>query len=79
MTYLICNEGCHDTTYTEMSLNTNQLAFMLKFARENNKTGGGCQPVIQIYRKYKKSGEYYHYNYDDDLVKEEDVDVTTCE
>ena len=53
--YLICNEGCDDTTYTEIELNDEELKTLIKIAKENNKTGGGCKPIIHVYKDYKKN------------------------
>ena len=66
--YLICNVGCDDTTYTELSLSPYEYRALEKFAIENNKTGGGCKPVIEIYSEYKMENGYYYYDYDDNLV-----------
>ena len=66
--YLIENEGCDDATYTELNLTDNELKTLIRFAKENNKTGGGCKPVVRIYEKYTKD-EYYYSNEDDDLVE----------
>lgn len=70
--YLICNEGCHDITYTELSLSPYEYKVLEKFAIENNKTGGCCKPVIEIYSEYKKENGYYNYNYKDNLVPREE-------
>lgn len=57
--YLIENEGCDDTTYTEMDLSDDELKILIRFAKENNKTGGGCKPTINIYEKYCKEAHYF--------------------
>ena len=66
--YLICNEGCDDTTYTEIELNDEELKTLIKIAKENNKTGGGCKPIIHVYKDYKTDGDYYitesNFNYE---------------
>lgn len=59
--YLIVNRGCDDETYTELYLFENELETLIRFARENNKTGGGCKPVISIYEEYEKDDNgYFH-------------------
>lgn len=59
--YLIVNEGCDDATYTELYLFENELETLIRFAKENNKTGGGCKPVISIYEEYEKTDDgYFH-------------------
>ena len=53
--YLIRNEGCDDTTETEMDLSEYEYRVLEKFAVENNKNSHcGCQPRIEIYSNYKK-------------------------
>lgn len=71
MKYLIVNIGCHDDTYTEIELNEKEFEIIKKFGIENNKTGGGCCPVIEIYSKYELDQYgYWDYNYEDNLIKE---------
>ena len=58
--YLICNTGCHDTTYTEMVLTKEQLDILLVFGRMNNENSDyQCQPQISIYSKYEKTQTEY--------------------
>lgn len=67
--YLIRNEGCDDTTETEMDLSEYEYRVLEKFAVENNKNSHcGCQPRIEIYSNYKKEDEYYEYDYKDNLI-----------
>ena len=68
--YLIRNEGCDDTTETEMDLSEYEYRVLEKFAVENNKNSHcGCQPRIEIYSNYKKEDEYYEYDYKDNLIQ----------
>ena len=58
--YLICNEGCHDTTYTEMELTENQFNVLLVFGIMNNENSDyQCKPKISIYLKYEKEQTEY--------------------
>ena len=64
MKYLMVNVGCHDDTETELELSDKELEFLLKIVKENNKNGGGCKPVIEIYKEYEKKENTYGYYYD---------------
>lgn len=67
MKYLIINIGCHDETYTEMELDDTEFKTIMKFIKENNETGGGCKPKLEIYDAYKHiyDKNYDYYDYDD--------------
>lgn len=67
--YLIANIGCDDTTYTELSLNENELKILIRFAKENNKTAEGCMPIIRIYENYTKRDGWFEYSKSNDLVE----------
>lgn len=76
MKYLICNNGCHDTTYTEIDLNDKEFETLKRFIIENNKNGGGCCPTIEIFKNsdYKKDKwGYYQPDYTKNLVDEKEM------
>lgn len=57
---LICNDGCDDSTYTEIELSNEELNTLIKIAKANNKNSGyGCQPKIRIYKDYEKNEDYF--------------------
>ena len=77
MKYLICNNGCDDTTYTEIELTEEELQIIIRFAKENNKNSTyQCKPSIAIYGKYSINKDeddedgyfWYDYNDEDNLV-----------
>ena len=83
--YLICNNGCDDTTYTEIELTDEELQTLIKIAKENNKNSSyECQPKIGIFKDYIIKGkrdfridewdvEKREYKWQaENLVKEED-------
>lgn len=56
--YLVENNGCDDTTRTEIELTNEELQTILKFIKLNNKNSDyGCQPKIDIYDKYFYSND----------------------
>lgn len=70
--YLICNVGCDDITYTEISLSPYEYRVLEKIAIENNKNSSyQCQPHIEIYSEYIKEDGFYNYDYKDNLVPRE--------
>lgn len=55
MKVLIDNNGCDDTTRTIMDLKQEELDFMIRFAKENNKNSRyQCQPSIEIYKDFEE-------------------------
>lgn len=70
--YLICNVGCDDTTYTEIELSPYEYRVLEKIAIANNKTGGGCKPVIEIYSDYEKEDGWYNYDEKNNLIPREE-------
>ncbi len=55
MKYTINVIGCDDATTVEMQLNDIEIALMIKFAKEVNKTSSYvCMPVIEIKDEQKK-------------------------
>lgn len=49
-TYEIQNEGCDDTTYSQMDLTDEEAEVLISFAKENNLHSLYiCQPRIHIY------------------------------
>ena len=69
MKILICNNGCDDTTYTELEVNKEELNTLVRFAKKNNENSSyGCMPKIEIYTEYKFEDGFYHFK--KALVKE---------
>ena len=51
--YLIYNEGCDDSTLTEIMLDSEELEVIKKLAIMNNKNSHyQCQPRIYVYGNY---------------------------
>ena len=54
--YLIMNYGCHSITTTRMELTDDELKFLIKFAKKNNKNSScSCEPTIEIYAEWNQS------------------------
>lgn len=69
--YRIENEGCDDTTYSEMELTEQELELLIKFAKENNKNSHcGCQPRIYISEVIEKEETIVNKEYKP-ILKEE--------
>ena len=69
---LICNDGCDDTTYTEIELSNEELKSLIKIAKANNKNSSyDCQPNIRVYKDYEKKDDFF--------VTEKNWDVETGE
>jgi len=70
--YLIVNEGCDDETIFEMELSPYEYRVLEKIAIKNNQIRiSGCQPKISIYSQYEKTDNYYKYDEQYNLIREE--------
>ena len=65
----IVNEGCHDDTETDVEVTEEELNFLVRIAKENNKNSDcTCQPRLRIFIKHTKQVNVDYY--EDDLTKE---------
>ena len=73
--YLICLEGCDDTTKCEIELTKEEFDTFIKISKQiNKKSTYQCKPHISIYEKWDKDEDGYisYYDYEDILEGEKE-------